>query len=120
MIEKSAVVGQFFPKKTQRSKNAFKSFIVGDEAALGPDTKGCQSEAGSGDAGGCRLARVVDIASVFDEPGVRAALLPEEKAAGALDVVEELIVFGSQSGSGRDHWAASSGNWTGGRNLRKE
>ena len=95
MIEKSAVVGKLFPKKTKRNQNALKHSGIGDEAALFSDAESCKTKARGGNAGCDPLIVVfVNITAILDHARIGASLLPEKKKTRLLHVVQQLILFG--------------------------
>ena len=109
VIEKSAMVGQGLPKKTQRVQDPSARLVQRNEAALFTNADRREPKAGGRDAGdygivgGC-FARV---APVFDQAGLGVGLLPEVAKRGSLHVIEELVIVGRKIGLDR------RGRWPG-------
>src|SRR5258708_30836322 len=65
VIEKTAMLRDLFPQKTERRENSFQSIFSCDEATLSPNAQGGEAEACSGDTRNYSLIIFVDIAPVL-------------------------------------------------------
>src|SRR4051812_17084881 len=97
MIEKSAMVRQLSPQKTQRRKNPLQRSGSRNKAALSPDTQRSQAKSRGGNARCVSRLVCANIAPVLDHARVWAALLPKEKEAGILYVIQKLVIFRRES-----------------------
>ncbi len=96
VVEKTAMMGNLFPQKTQGGKNALECCCLGNEAALLPDAESRQPETGSSDARYDSLVIVVNIAAILNHARLWAGLLPEKQEVCAFQIVQKLVIFWTQ------------------------
>src|SRR6267142_6915926 len=72
MIEKTAMLRDLFPQKTERRENSFQSIFSSNETAVVSDAQGGEAEAGGGDTRNYSLIVFVDIAPVLNHSGLFA------------------------------------------------
>jgi hypothetical protein len=93
MVEKSAVIGQFLPQKTQGGQDTVQRIGGGNEVPLGSNAKSSKTEAGRSNAGWNSLTVGVNVTAVLDHSRFRTALFPKKKKMCFLQVIQKLVVF---------------------------
>jgi hypothetical protein len=92
--EKASMIRHGLPEKSQRGHRSIFCVRIRNVAALLSDTKRSQPKAGRGDAGHNPFVRLPYVAAIFDQAGLRIALLPEVLEVRFLQVFQELVVLG--------------------------
>src|ERR1700722_2552355 len=91
--EESAMCRQLLPKKIESRNNAQAGVLTGDQAALFCNADCSQSKTSGRDA--CHDTGVFysHVAAIFNQPGLRIGLLPEEEEGSMFKFIQKLLIL---------------------------
>ena len=94
VIIKAALLGHFFPEKTQSCESAIAGLGIRNISAFFADAKGGESESGCGDTAQDAGIGAANVTSVLDDACLGIALFPEELKNGVFQLLEKRVIAG--------------------------